>query len=117
MNRSLSRLKLAVSVLFFVFPLHLAWAESGLGSAGNDGGFDAAVSDDTLAGQRGMALITNTNDLDAALYSNSATDVVTGTNVVRDGSLANNSGMSTVIQNSGNNVLIQSAVILNIQMQ
>ncbi len=117
MNNANTWLKRAVSVLFFVLPLQLAWAGSDLGTLGNDSAFDAAVSDDTLAGQRGMALITNTNDLDAALYSNSATDVVTGTNVVSDGSLANNSGMSTVIQNSGNNVLIQSAVILNIQMQ
>lgn len=117
MNDAFTLLKALVSILTLVLPLQLAWAESDLGALGHDGAFDAAVSDDMLAGQRGMALITNTNDLDAALYSNSATDVVTGTNVVSDGSLANNSGMSTVIQNSGNNVLIQSAVILNIQMQ
>lgn len=84
----------------------------------DDGPFHAApLSDDMLAGQRGKALITNTNDLDAALYENSALDVVTGNNGVSDGSLANNAGLATLIQNSGNNVLIQNALILNIQMQ
>lgn len=77
----------------------------------------AALSDDALDGQRGMALVTNTNDLDGAVYDNSASDLVTGYNLVSDGSLVNNSGFNTVIQNSGNNVLIQNAVILNIQMQ
>jgi len=84
----------------------------------DDAAFDgAAISDDMLDGQRGMALITNTNDLDGAVHNNSASDLVTGYNLVSDGSLVNNSGFNTVIQNSGNNVLIQNAVILNIQMQ
>lgn len=78
---------------------------------------DAALSDDALDGQRGMALVTNTNDLDGGVYDNSASDLVTGYNLVSDGSLVNNSGFNTVIQNSGNNVLIQNALILNIQMQ
>jgi len=78
---------------------------------------DAAISDEVLDGQRGMALVTNTNDLDGKVYANSASDLVTGYNLVSDGSLVNNSGFNTVIQNSGNNVLIQNAVILNIQMQ
>jgi hypothetical protein len=78
---------------------------------------DAAIPDEVLDGQRGMALITNTNDLDGDVYANSASDLVTGYNLVSDGSLVNNSGFNTVIQNSGNNVLIQNAVILNIQMQ
>ncbi|HRK77688.1 MAG TPA: hypothetical protein PLQ95_04040 [Thiobacillus sp.] len=88
------------------------------GGAFDDAAFDgAAISDDMLDGQRGMALITNTNDLDGAVHNNSASELVTGYNLVSDGSLVNNSGFNTVIQNSGNNVLIQNAVILNIQMQ
>lgn len=84
----------------------------------DDAAFDgAAIPDDMLDGQRGMALITNTNDLDGAVHNNSASDLVTGYNMVSDGSLVNNSGFNTVIQNSGNNVLVQNAVILNIQMQ
>jgi hypothetical protein len=105
-------------ILILALPPQLGWAESGPDISGDGGAFDAAVSDDQLAGQRGKALIpTNTNNLDGAVYDNSASDLVTGYNLVSDGSLTNNAGMNTVIQNSGNNVLIQNAVILNIQMQ
>jgi hypothetical protein len=107
-----------VSILILALPLQLARADSGESIPGNDNAFDAAVSDDLLAGQRGKALIpTNTNNLDGAVYENTASDLVTGYNLISDGSLTNNAGMNTVIQNSGNNVLIQNAVILNIQMQ
>jgi len=105
------------SFLAFVLSAQLALAEPGEAIPGSNDVFDAAIPDDMLDGQRGMALITNTNDLDGAVYDNSASDLVTGYNLVSDGSLVNNSGFNTVIQNSGNNVLIQNAVILNIQMQ
>lgn len=117
MNDTFAMLKI-VPILTLVLPLQLAWAESGQSLPGNDSAFGVAVADDLLAGQRGKALIpTNTNNLDGGVYDNSASDLVTGYNMVSDGSLANNAGLSTVIQNSGNNVLIQNALILNIQMQ
>jgi hypothetical protein len=117
MNIPASILKL-FSVLILALPLQLAWAEPGPDIPGSADAFDAVVSDDLLAGQRGKALIpTNTNNLDGAVYDNTANDLVTGYNLISDGSLTNNAGMNTVIQNSGNNVLIQNAVILNIQMQ
>ena len=46
-----------------------------------------------------------------------AHDVVTGYNIVSEGSLAGASGMPMLIQNSGNGVLIQNAVIVNVQLQ
>lgn len=46
-----------------------------------------------------------------------AYDLVTGSNIVSDGSLANASGMPMLIQNSGNGVLIQNAVILNVEVR
>ena len=117
MNISIAMLKV-VSILMLALPLQLAWAEPVQSIPGADNAFDAAVSDDLLASQRGKALIpTNTNNLDGAVYENTANDLVTGYNMISDGSLTNNAGMNTVIQNSGNNVLIQNAVILNIQMQ
>ncbi|WP_310447323.1 hypothetical protein [Thiobacillus sp.] len=107
-----------IPILILAFSLQPAWADSDPDIPGSDTLFDALVSDDLLAGQRGKALIpTNTNNLDGAVYDNAASDLVTGFNMVSDGSLANNAGLNTVIQNSGNNVLIQNAVILNIQMQ
>ena len=47
---------------------------------------------------------------------NTASHVSTGHNAISAGAFANMSGMPVVIQNSGANVLIQSAVILNLQM-
>ena len=46
---------------------------------------------------------------------NSANDVVTGANQIQNGSFSNASGITSVVQNTGANVLIQSATILNVQ--
>lgn len=44
-----------------------------------------------------------------------ADDVLTGSNSVTAGSFSNASGISTVIQNTGANVLIQNAMIVNVK--
>ena len=76
-----------------------------------------AVDTETLASQRGGSTQVN-NDMTLAgtTADNTATHVSTGHNAISSGAFANMSGMPVVIQNSGANVLIQSAVILNLQM-
>ncbi|WP_020653678.1 hypothetical protein [Massilia niastensis] len=73
-----------------------------------------------LAGQRGGSDVIN-NEASATLSggvgNNSATNVVTGMNVIQGGSFANSSGLPVVIQNSGANVLIQNATVINLHMQ
>lgn len=49
--------------------------------------------------------------------NNSATNVTTGWNIIAEGAFANMSGIPIVIQNTGANVLIQSATVINLQMQ
>ena len=49
--------------------------------------------------------------------NNTATQVQTGSNAVSDGAFTNSAGLATVIQNSGNNVLIQNSIIVNVQMK
>ena len=66
------------------------------------GGSDAPWSDMRLAG---------------TVANNSAVNVVTGANIVTDGAFSNASGMPMVIQNSGANVLIQNATIVNVQIK
>ena len=66
------------------------------------GGFDAVNNDMQLSG-----VVTN----------NSAVDVITGSNYITNGSFANSSGFPMVVQNSGSNVLIQNATIINLQYQ
>lgn len=78
----------------------------------------AAVSEQTLSDNRGgYTQIINTNNLNAELYNNQANNNITGTNIVNGGSFANSSGFATIIQNSGNNVIIQNATILNLKLQ
>lgn len=78
---------------------------------------DAPADAERLAQLRGGTDVTN-NDmaLRGTVGSNIASDVVTGTNSISAGSFANVSGIPIVIQNSGANVLIQNATIINLQM-
>ena len=54
--------------------------------------------------------------LSGTTANNTAVNVATGTNAISAGSFSNMSGLPIVIQNTGANVLIQNAVILNLQM-
>ncbi len=59
----------------------------------------------------------NANMLNAKLFNNKAIDNVTGTNTIAGGAFAGASGLPIVIQNSGNNVIIQSGTVLNLTMK
>jgi hypothetical protein len=75
------------------------------------------VDSSKLDGYRGGAeVVRNDMTLNGTTAGNSARNVETGDNSISSGSFANMSGLPVVIQNSGANVLIQNAVILNVQM-
>ena len=78
--------------------------------------FAQPVDADTLSGFRGGAQVRNSMTLNGTTAENSAYEVNTGSNSIGSGSFSNMSGLPIVIQNSGANVLIQNAVILNVQM-
>jgi hypothetical protein len=78
---------------------------------------DGARHDTYLDGQRGGTDVHNTANIDGAVANNTATNVVTGNNTIDSGSFANMSGIPVVIQNSGANVLIQNATIINLQFK
>lgn len=61
--------------------------------------------------------ISNEATLGGTVTNNSATNVTTGMNIIDNGSFANASGLPVVIQNSGSNVLIQNATVINLQLQ
>ncbi len=61
--------------------------------------------------------ISNSNALNGAVTDNAAINLVTGSNSVSSDSFANLNGLAMVIQNSGNNVLIQSSTIVNLRLQ
>ena len=64
------------------------------------GGSDTTVNDTRLSG---------------VVSGNSATQVVTGANTIASGAFTDASGIPIVIQNSGANVLIQNATVINLK--
>ena len=75
------------------------------------------VSSTTLDEQRGGddTEIHNNININGDVTDNTATNVVTGANNIQNGSFDNASGVLSVVQNTGANVLIQSATIVNVQ--
>lgn len=65
----------------------------------------------------GTDTVSNDATLTATVTNNTATRVVTGSNTIDGGSFANMTGLPMVIQNSGANVLIQSATVINLQLK
>ena len=74
---------------------------------------DAARLDKARGGDAAMSAEAN---LSGIVSNNSAINVVTGSNLI-DSSFSNASGLPMVIQNSGANVLIQNATVINLQLR
>ncbi|WP_260436195.1 hypothetical protein [Burkholderia sp. Bp9143] len=83
-------------------------------AAARDAGFGVAMSADQLDAHRGGDALIGQNTLNGTVSDNVANRVSTGSNSIADGSFANSSGLPTVIQNTGANVLIQNATVLNV---
>jgi hypothetical protein len=83
------------------------------------GPFGAALDEAALASQRGGQGDAFFNDSRArATISNTSTsNLATGTNAISEGAFANSNGLPMVIQNTGNNVIIQNSTILNLQLR
>jgi hypothetical protein len=76
---------------------------------------DAGRLDGMRGGDGNVSTTTNRATLRGGVNGNTATNVVGGGNLLSDGSFGNAAGISTVIQNSGSNVLIQNSTIVNVQ--
>ena len=74
-----------------------------------------AIGADALDEFRGGDDVDNTVLIDGHVDNNTADNIVSGSNVIQDGAFANANGISTVIQNSGSNVLIQNGMVVNVQ--
>lgn len=76
------------------------------------------VAPEQLAAQRGgFEVVQNDLQLNGAVANNSAVNVASGHNIISEGSFAHASGFPMVVQNTGSNVLIQNATIINLQVQ
>ncbi|MGK5055634.1 hypothetical protein ACQ4WY_01685 [Janthinobacterium sp. LB2P49] len=65
----------------------------------------------------GTDTVTNEARLSGFVTGNSASYISTGANTIDGAAFANASGIPIVIQNSGANVLIQNATIINLQLR
>ena len=80
------------------------------------------VSEDELASTRGLGgagdfLQWNDMELDANLTDNIVHSSTNGDNSISHGAFSETGGFATVIQNSGNHVIIQNATIVNLTME
>jgi hypothetical protein len=76
------------------------------------------ADDDLLAATRGGSdLTTIDTTLSGTVSGNSANNVFTGSNIIQSGSFANMSGIPIIVQNTGANVLIQNATVINLQLK
>jgi hypothetical protein len=81
--------------------------------------FGPVLDDQGLEDQRGKQDDAVFNDMrsKASVYQNSTNNVSTGDNSINGTALSNANGMPIVVQNSGNNVVIQNSTILNLQLK
>jgi hypothetical protein len=86
-----------------------AVAIPGLGIPVETGALDAS--------RGGFEIVKNDMQLSGSVANNSTVNVVSGNNLISDGSFTNANGLPMVIQNSGSNVLIQNATIFNVQFK
>ncbi len=105
-------------------PLAVALAPALVAGATNGGAPDGApFAAAPLAAARleqlrgGTDTVWNDMKLGGAVTGNTAVNVATGANIITNGSFSNASGLPVAIQNSGANVLIQNATIINVQLQ
>ena len=76
------------------------------------------AADDELDNARGGSGVTLTDTrLAGQVSGNTAVNVQTGWNVIEGGSFANMAGIPIVVQNSGANVLIQNATVIQLQFR
>jgi hypothetical protein len=70
---------------------------------------------DNMRGREGVNITAlNNMNVRATLSGNQASNNTNGYNIIDHGSFAQASGINSVIQNSGNNVIIQDSTILNV---
>jgi hypothetical protein len=65
----------------------------------------------------GFALVENDMKLVGSVKDNYAAHIWSGDNIIADGAFSNAGGLPMVVQNSGSNVLIQNATIVNVQLK
>lgn len=102
-----------------IFPVLLAMSvQAGELNDSSDGlGAPLALEqlDQYRAGEARLQL--NRMDVQAGLEDNNAINTISGSNSITGDAFAHASGLPVAVQNSGNNVVIQNAFILNLNVK
>ena len=117
-NHPIHRLPVALAAIFAACASMAAYATPPPGEEPPPS-FGAATPVDQLKDMSGGTNTTNNvnnQTLNGTMTDTEAKDNFSAGNIVSGGSLTGSAGLPTVIQNSGNNVLIQNSTILNIRM-
>jgi len=81
------------------------------------GALDHAALDRMRGGTDTLTNITNDMRLQGTVSDAVASDIASGGNTVAGGAFTNANGIPTIFQNTGSNVLIQNALIVNLQFK
>jgi hypothetical protein len=98
-------------------PHSAAGASNGSGQAAMVDGFGQPVSAGALQHYSGSGLVQNNQTITGTVTGNTASNVSTGANSITGNAFQGASGLPSVVQNTGNNVLIQTGVIVNVQLK
>lgn len=114
-------MRIYFSIVVSALGLGLGLAHAGSPETSTMTSWGTPIPAEQLDAQRGGTdtgpVTINANMLKAKLYDNAAIDNVTGNNSINGNAFAGASGLPIVIQNSGNNVIIQSGTVLNLTMK
>ncbi|WP_284321924.1 hypothetical protein [Dyella acidisoli] len=80
-------------------------------------GFGQPVSTSALQRYSGSGLVQNNQTITGTVTGDTASNVTTGSNAITGNAFQGATGMPSVVQNTGNNVLIQTGVIVNVQLK
>ncbi|MDM0085934.1 MULTISPECIES: hypothetical protein [unclassified Variovorax] len=118
LRRGLATAALALLSALLPFQLAAQTGQRAPGSTAASTAFAVPVEASALATMRGGHELTqNDMRLDGVTAGNVASQVTTGANTISTGAFSGMAGLPLVVQNSGANVLIQNAVIVNVKMQ
>ncbi|MGI4844075.1 MAG: hypothetical protein ACRYF7_12250 [Janthinobacterium lividum] len=99
-------------------PVKIAFLHDVKVAPATDSSWGEAISSERLERTSGKDDTVHTEAvLGGTVGNNTAVNTVSGNNVIDSGSFANAQGLPMVIQNSGSNVLIQNATVINLRLQ
>ncbi|MGH8075150.1 MAG: hypothetical protein ACREO4_13965 [Lysobacter sp.] len=78
-------------------------------------GFGPVIDAAALAQLRGGDSVENQVDANGIVEGNHAENITSGDNTLSGGAFGSATGINTVIQNSGSNVLVQNGMVVNVQ--